>query len=56
MFLWKTEFIWNRFFSNNVKVFTVTFDQLNASLFNKSIFQKKDKTHTDPKLLNEDTT
>ncbi len=41
--------------SNSINVFTVTFDQFNASLLNKSInffnfFPKK--SLTDPKLLN----
>ncbi len=39
--------------SNSINVFTVTFDQFNASLLNKSInlFPKK-KSLTNPKLLN----
>ncbi len=38
-----TAFIWNRNLCNIINVFTVTFDQLNVSLLNKSInsFQKK---------------
>ncbi len=35
MFLWKTEFIWNKY------VFTVTFDQFNASLLNKILISFK---------------
>ncbi len=35
MFLWKTEFIWNKY------VFTVTFDQFNASLLNKILISLK---------------
>ncbi len=44
-----SEFIWNKY------VFTVTFDQFNASLLNKILISLK-KKHTDPKLLNENTT
>ncbi len=41
-FLWRkfirTAYIWIRHFCNNIKVFTVTFDQINAYLLNKSIY------------------
>ncbi len=38
--------------SNGINVFTVTFDQFNASLLNKSINFFPKKSLTDPKLLN----
>ncbi len=40
-----------------IHVFTVTFDQFNASLLNKSInlHPRKKKNLTDPKLLNRST-
>ncbi len=41
------------FFSNNLKFFTITFDQFNASLLKKSIhFIQSFKNLPDPKLLN----
>ncbi len=42
----KITLIWDRFFFNAIKAFTVTFDQFDASLLNKSInfFQKDPNT------------
>ncbi len=39
----RRSFIWNRIFCNIIHVFTVTFDQVNVSLMNKSItsFEKR---------------
>ncbi len=50
----RAAFIWNRSLVYIIYVFTVTSDEFNASLLNKSmnLFKNKKKNLTHPKLLN----